>query len=273
MRTLLQIGEVAQLLGVTPKTIRHYQKVGLLNEPERTEAGYRLYDAHDLLRLQRIRRLQALGLSLKQIKVVLGEPDHERTLREVLQSLDQELEKQIHALEERRERIQALLSEKSLAGIEQLAEPFGMELAKELLGERFYQISPEALEMEAKMWAPIESFSWPVEYREGVLQMMEYFAQHPEIYDVLLPFSEKFTALASLPEDAPEVEQLLEDCTQNSKFLLFLHDAEVVSSLSPQMGNQFGEILSNLLSTTLSPAQRRFSEVAAQRIFMVKKDA
>jgi DNA-binding transcriptional MerR regulator len=273
MRTLLQIGEVAQLLGVTPKTIRHYQKVGLLNEPERTEAGYRLYDAHDLLRLQRVRRLQALGLSLKQIKIVPGEPDHERTLREVLQSLDQELAGQIHALEERRERIQALLNEKSLAGIEQPAEPFGIELAKELLGERFYQISPEVLEMEAKMWAPIESFNWPGEYREGVLRMMEYFAQQPQIYDVLLPFSEKFASLASLPEDAPQVEQLLEDCAHNSDFQLFMHDTEIMLAFSPQMENQFGEILGNLLSTSLSPAQRRFSEIASQRIFMAKKDA
>lgn len=51
MRTQLHIGEIAQLLGVTPKAIRHYQKVGLLAEPERTEAGYRLYGAQELLRL------------------------------------------------------------------------------------------------------------------------------------------------------------------------------------------------------------------------------
>ena len=40
MRTQLHIGEIAQLLGITPKAIRHYQKVGLLAEPERSEAGY-----------------------------------------------------------------------------------------------------------------------------------------------------------------------------------------------------------------------------------------
>jgi DNA-binding transcriptional MerR regulator len=73
MRTLLQIGEIAQLLGVTPKTIRHYEKIGLLARPERTRAGYRLYDAQDLLRLQRIRRLQALGLSLKKIRALPGQ--------------------------------------------------------------------------------------------------------------------------------------------------------------------------------------------------------
>ena len=50
MRTQLHIGEIAQLLGVTPKTIRHYQKVGLLADPARTgalllalEDGFRLH--------------------------------------------------------------------------------------------------------------------------------------------------------------------------------------------------------------------------------------
>jgi DNA-binding transcriptional MerR regulator len=111
MRTLLQIGEIAQLLGVTPKTIRHYEKIGMLAQPERTRAGYRLYDAQDLLRLQRIRHLQALGLSLKKIRVLLGEPEHQYSSRDVLQSLDKELAAQIQALEERRNKIRAILDE------------------------------------------------------------------------------------------------------------------------------------------------------------------
>ncbi len=74
MRGRLRIGEVAKLLGVTPKTVRHYEEVGLLKQPERTEAGYRLYSADDLLRLHRIKRLRSLGLSLTQVKGVLGEP-------------------------------------------------------------------------------------------------------------------------------------------------------------------------------------------------------
>jgi DNA-binding transcriptional MerR regulator len=59
MREQFHIGEVAALVGVSPKTIRYYHEVGLLAEPPRTGAGYRLYTAQDLLRLQRIRRLRA----------------------------------------------------------------------------------------------------------------------------------------------------------------------------------------------------------------------
>ena len=272
MRTLLQIGEIAQLLGVTPKTIRHYQKIGLLEEPARTEAGYRLYNAYDLLRLRRIRRLQTLGLSLKQIKAVLGEPSHEHTLREVLQSLDQELALQIRELEVRRERIGALLNEQSLDMIDQPTMPFGLERAKELLGERFSSISPAVLEMEAKLWAPIENFNWPGEYQEGMMKMAQYFAEHPEIYEQLIAFGEQFASLASLPQDAPEVDQMIERCMENSALLLFLQNGQVLATQIPHMENPFGEILGDLMVTALSPAQRHFFEKLSHRLPASRKE-
>src|ERR1700694_438975 len=116
MREQLHIGEVAALVGVSPKTIRYYHEVGLLAEPGRTGAGYRLYTAHDLLRLQRIRRLRALGLSLERIKEILGEPDREQEplLRHALQMLVEESSAQILELEERRNRLQQLLAQDSV---------------------------------------------------------------------------------------------------------------------------------------------------------------
>src|SRR5205085_10693446 len=116
MRQLLQIGEVAKLIGVSRKTVRYYHEVGLLAEPERTEGGYRLYTANDLLRLQRIRRLRSLGLSLERIKEILGQPDseHEHLSRAALQSLVEELSAQILELEERREMLKKLLAQDAL---------------------------------------------------------------------------------------------------------------------------------------------------------------
>src|SRR5579864_4679369 len=104
MREHLHIGEVAKLVGVSAKTIRFYQEIGLLVEPRRSESGYRLYTAPDLLRLQRIRRLRSLGLPLERIRDILGAPGHERenieqTLRAALHALSEELTAQIHDLE------------------------------------------------------------------------------------------------------------------------------------------------------------------------------
>lgn len=44
MNRTLKIGELAKLSGTTTKTIRYYELLGLLNEPERANSGYRLYD-------------------------------------------------------------------------------------------------------------------------------------------------------------------------------------------------------------------------------------
>ncbi len=48
----MRIGELAGRLDLNPKTIRYYEEIGLLPTPQRTPAGYRLYDAADLERLR-----------------------------------------------------------------------------------------------------------------------------------------------------------------------------------------------------------------------------
>src|SRR5687768_14200034 len=98
-RERLLIGEVAKLLGVTPKAIRHYEKLELLEKPERSVSGYRLYAADDLLRLDQIKRLQALGLSLERIKGILGGSGSGVDLGSVLEALLGEVESQIEHLE------------------------------------------------------------------------------------------------------------------------------------------------------------------------------
>ncbi|BDI23123.1 MerR family transcriptional regulator [Herbiconiux sp. L3-i23] len=85
------ISEVARLTGTTSRTLRHYQAEGLL-EPSRVGAnGYRYYDAHALVRLQRILLLRSLGLGIDAIRDALaGEPDTAAALRTHLGWLRQE---------------------------------------------------------------------------------------------------------------------------------------------------------------------------------------
>jgi DNA-binding transcriptional MerR regulator len=269
MRTQLHIGEMAQLLGLTPKTIRHYQKVGLLAEPERTEAGYRLYGVQDLLRLRRIRRLQSLGLSLKQIKAVLGDPTHEHTLRQILQSLDQELGMQIAMLEERRKKIRTLLDEPSLDAFETRASPSPtFHMVQEQLAAHHLSIDPAQWEQEAQLYALLDDFQWFEGQPTGLKELAEHFIQHvtehPEEYQQLLVLGERLTALATFPEDAPEVEQLVEDFDQYFErypFLLELQKQVAYVDQESPISQIFGE----LLTPIFSPAQRRFSNELTRR--------
>jgi DNA-binding transcriptional MerR regulator len=75
MRT---IGEAAELAGVSVRTLRHYDALGLLVPSARSEAGYRLYDRDDLARLQEILVWRQLGFPLAEIKTMLEAPGRDR---------------------------------------------------------------------------------------------------------------------------------------------------------------------------------------------------
>jgi len=68
----LQIAELAAQTDFTPATLRYYEQVGLLEPPERSQAGYRLYSQHDVERVRFIGRAKRLGLSLEEIRLLVG---------------------------------------------------------------------------------------------------------------------------------------------------------------------------------------------------------
>ena len=79
----LQIGEVAEQLGLTPRTLRYYEEIGLLAPPSRMEGGFRLYSAADIVRLENIVQLKRLlGFSLAEIKQVVEAMESLKLLRQ-----------------------------------------------------------------------------------------------------------------------------------------------------------------------------------------------
>jgi DNA-binding transcriptional MerR regulator len=68
----MKIQELAQVTGVSAKTIRYYEEIGLLPEPARTENNYRQYDESDAERLRLIVGARRLDLSLEEIREVLA---------------------------------------------------------------------------------------------------------------------------------------------------------------------------------------------------------
>jgi len=88
----MRIGEVADRVGVNPKTIRYYEEIGLLPDPERLPSGYREYSDHDVDRLSFVRTAQRLGLSLSEISEILAFRERaERPCEYVLGVLDRQV--------------------------------------------------------------------------------------------------------------------------------------------------------------------------------------
>ncbi|HEV2236676.1 MAG TPA: MerR family transcriptional regulator [Ktedonobacterales bacterium] len=80
---LLQIDQVATRTGLTKRTLRYYEEIGLLEPPTRTEGGYRLYSEADIHRVESIKRLRhLLGFSLAEIRDLVRADEERARVRD-----------------------------------------------------------------------------------------------------------------------------------------------------------------------------------------------
>ncbi|MFF2011885.1 MerR family transcriptional regulator [Streptomyces sp. NPDC058195] len=147
------IGQAAAFVGVTVKTVRHYHKLGLVEEPARDGSGYRRYGSGELLRLVQARTLAAAGVPLAEIGPLL-DADATR-FAAALTDVEQQLTDRIEELRSRRNTLRqladgnrALLPERAVALLERLpglgftgdevaAAREGLVLARALVPEGF----------------------------------------------------------------------------------------------------------------------------------------
>lgn len=265
MTIQLLIGEVAKLLGVTTKTIRYYEGLGLLKEPQRTEAGYRLFDAQDLLQLHRIKHLQELGLSLERIRTLLEEPERARSAQDILCALEAEIAAQIAALEERRAQIRRLLAQTPVDLLQPSPDlPPTLKLLQESLGEQFVFDAAIATEAE-RLWAQLDAFLWNhAEYQQQQREMVQSIAAHPEARQQMASLITRISALANAPSEAEGLEAIAAEIvrlrTQNPVL------AQMMGRTGHRMETVTPELLAQILTgaTALSPAQRRLFDLVGE---------
>ena len=91
----LRIGDVARLVGTTPRTIRYYEEIGLLPEvPARPSGGHRVYSEAEVERLREVMRLKdLLGLSLEELRTLLSAEEARAEVRAQLRREDVDAER------------------------------------------------------------------------------------------------------------------------------------------------------------------------------------
>jgi len=113
MLGVLTIGKVAALTGVTPDTIRYYERLGLLQKPARTTSNYRVYPKEVVNRLRLVRNAQRFGFSLREISGFVRTRDAGRRpcedVRGAAQRMLASVEQQITDLVSTRTRMKAVL--------------------------------------------------------------------------------------------------------------------------------------------------------------------
>ena len=120
-------GQFARMAGVTLRTIRYYEEIGLLNSIKRVEGGRRIYTEKDLRRLKLIKRLKIMGMTLSEMQELESmwsyEKSNEKLLKRLLELLGNHLKRLDdriadldilrHEILEYRERISAKINKSS----------------------------------------------------------------------------------------------------------------------------------------------------------------
>ncbi len=103
-----RIGELASRVGLTERTIRYYEELGLLESVKRLDGGVRVYTDDDVRRLRYIRKLKTLGLSLQEMLELEKMYQDHRSNRTVLPRLMELLDAHLETLNERMNELGAL---------------------------------------------------------------------------------------------------------------------------------------------------------------------
>lgn len=140
-----KVGELARRTGLSVRTLRYYDEIGLLSPGLRTESGHRLYAADDVVRLQQICSLRALGFGLEEIRDCLGRPSF--SARRVIELHLSRLGERIRAQQRLRELLRIVAARLNPA--EEVSPGEFMEMAMEVIEmsekiEQYY--TPEQLE-------------------------------------------------------------------------------------------------------------------------------
>ena len=165
----LKVGELAQRTGLTVRTLHHYDAIGLLKPSLHTEAGYRLYTAGDIARLQQVLSLRQLGFSLDEVRACLDRPGfspleviglHLARLREQIES-QRRLCEQLNAIATRLRLAGEVSADEFLDTIEEmtmletLQEKYFAPEQLQAIKEGREQAGPEDLDRMQESWAEL----------------------------------------------------------------------------------------------------------------------
>ena len=265
MKDRIKISEFVMLTGSTLKTVMYYHKIGLLQEPERSPGGYRLYGPEELSRMQLIKHLKLLGLDLKRIKEILGDTENSKTLREILQSFQQELLSEKKSIEQRLNKIERMLKEDTVSIDDAGDGVSSFEMIGEILGEEnfeeYFKLCPEVFHQQRKVYGILDNFQWGEDYQETFLGLARYFREHPEEYKTSLAYGQRLEGLTKLSEDDPEVENL---ARESARFIKSIPQLKEILCKQPGIKKPFAALYSEMAGTVISPAQVRHGQLLQQ---------
>lgn len=196
------VKDVSEITGVSIRTLRYYDEIGLLKPTQLTEAGYRLYDNKALEKLQEIMFFRELEIPLMDIKKIMDNPDYDK---------EQVLLTQKSLLEQKRNRLNGIIEliKDIMKGVNTMSfGAFSKEEVQKMVDHTLECISKENLDEQIKKYGSMEK------YRE---YLIDGFADEQAAADLLKWYGSKEKAMEAVMQSSGNTEEIKQEQEENAK--------------------------------------------------------
>ena len=199
MRT---VKEVSGITGVSVRTLRYYDEIGLLKPTQLTEAGYRLYDNKALERLQEIMFFRELEVPLNEIKKIMDTPNYDRK---------QVLSVQKNMLEQKRNRLNGIIEliTDVMEGVNTMSfEAFNSDEVQEIVNHTLECMSKENIDEQVQKYGSLEK------YKE---HLSSGFANEQAMADLMKWYGSKEKAMEAIMQSTGDPEEIKREQDANTE--------------------------------------------------------
>lgn len=196
------VRDVSEITGVSIRTLRYYDEIGLLKPTELTEAGYRLYDNKALEKLQEILFFRELDIPLTNIKKIMDHPDYDK---------EQVLLAQKSLLEQKRNRLNGIIEliTDVMKGVNTMSfGAFSNEEVEKMVNHTLECMSKESLEEQVQKYGGMEK------YKE---HLVSGFANEQATADLLKWYGSKEKAIEAVMQATGNAEEIKKEQDKNTE--------------------------------------------------------
>ncbi len=196
------VKDVSKITGVSIRTLRYYDEIGLLKPTELTEAGYRLYDNKALEKLQEIMFFRELEIPLTDIKKIMDNPNYDK---------EQALLAQKSLLEQKRNRLNGIIEliTDVMKGVNTMSfGAFSNEEVQKMVNHTLECMSKESLDEQVQKYGSMEK------YKE---HLVSGFANEQATADLLKWYGSKEKIIESVMQSTGSNEEIKQEQKENAK--------------------------------------------------------
>jgi len=196
------VKDVSEITGVSIRTLRYYDEIGLLKPTELTKAGYRLYDNKALERLQEIMFFRELEIPLTDIKQIMDNPNYNK---------EQALLTQRALLEQKRNRLNGIIEliTDVMKGVNTMSfEAFTNEDVQKIINHTLECMSKESIDEQVQKYGSMEKF------RE---HLSSGLTNEQAVADLLKWYGSKEKAMAAIMQSTGNTEEIKQEQDENAK--------------------------------------------------------